>query len=67
MLAMTRGPSMKPVCAATKSSAPSEASVAQTNHLPSGQAGDAPVAGEGVGEHGVERLALDGLDVRTSR
>jgi hypothetical protein len=34
MLAMTLGPSMKPVCAATIKSAPSDASVAQTNQLP---------------------------------
>ena len=34
MLAMTRGPSRKPACAATKSSAPSLSSAAITNHLP---------------------------------
>ena len=34
MLAMTRGPSRKPACAATKSSAPSLKSAAMTNALP---------------------------------
>src|SRR5215831_492374 len=36
MLAITRGPSMKPVCAATNSSAVSAASVSTMNQRPSG-------------------------------
>ena len=36
MLANTRGPSRKPACAATTSSAPSATSVAQTKAWPSG-------------------------------
>ncbi len=36
MLAMTRGPSMKPVCAATNRSAPSATSVVTKNVRPSG-------------------------------
>ena len=38
MLAMTRGPSMKPACAATKSSAASEKSTVTLKILPSGSA-----------------------------
>ena len=34
MFDMTRGPSMKPVCAATNSSAASATSVSTTNHFP---------------------------------
>ena len=37
MLAMTRGPSTKPVCAATKRSAPSERSATQTKACPTGR------------------------------
>ena len=60
MLAMTRGPSMKPVCAATNRSAPSDASVDVDEALADGDAVDLPGAGEGVGEDVVERLPLDG-------
>ena len=37
MFAITRGPSMKPAWAATKSSRASERSVTKTNHFPTGR------------------------------
>ena len=48
MLAITRGPSMKPAWAATKRSSASETSVTHTNQWPSGQAGQVEVAGEAL-------------------
>ena len=36
MFAITRGPSMNPACAATKSRSASESSVMNTNHFPTG-------------------------------
>ena len=37
MFAITRGPSMKPACAATKRSSASDSSVMKTNHWPTGR------------------------------
>ena len=57
MFAITRGPSRKPACAATKSSAPSLTSAATTNHVPDVHAAERPAAGDPLEEHGVHRLA----------
>ena len=64
MLDMTRGPSMKPACAATSSSAPSDASTSKTKILPSGHAEGSPVAGEGLDQDTVQGLAFRRLGHR---
>ena len=53
MLASTRGPSRKPVCAATKRSTASETSVTSTKTYPGG----APAGGDPLHQHRVQRLA----------
>ena len=57
MLAMTRGPSRKPACAATKRSAPSLSSAAMTKPWPTWTPPNRPVAGDALEQDRVHGLA----------
>ena len=63
MFAITRGPSMKPACAATTSSSPSEISVTSTSAVADGEAAEVPAAEDVLREDGVHRLARRVVDV----
>ena len=59
MFAMTRGPSRKPACAATNSSAPSLTSAMMTKRVADVHAAERPAAGDALEQHRVHRLAVD--------
>ena len=67
MFAMTRGPSRKPACAATKSSAPSLTQRGDDEAAAEVEAADRPAAGHALEQDGVHRLALDRGARATSR
>ncbi len=63
IVASTRGPSTKPVCAATNSNAPSVSSAKVMMRRADVNAEELPVARQPLEHDGVERLAGLGLDV----
>ena len=67
MFAMTRGPSRKPACAATNSSAPSLSSATTTNACPTSTPPSVQPPRDALEQHRVHRLALDRRARATSR